>query len=213
MQKKYLDYAGLQAIFDKLFAREFKGMGLSHEDFTAELKAKYDALAAGSATAADLQALTSRVADLEILIDSNSDGAINKFNEIVAFLDGIEDTNTLDGIVSGISTQIAGKVDKEEGKGLSSNDYTKAEKDAVATIGNKVDKVAGKGLSTKDYTAADQAAVATIGNKVDKVEGKGLSTKDYTAADQAAVQTIGNKVNEADLVAITPTEITQMLTA
>ncbi len=206
MQKKYLDYAGLQAIFDKLFAREFKGMGLSHEDFTAELKAKYDALAAGSATAADLQALTSRVADLEILIDSNSDGAINKFNEIVAFLDGIEDTKTLDGIVSGISTQVSAA--------KSTADAAKAKAEANETaIEGKVDKVAGKVLSSNDYTNADKTAVGTIGNKVDKVAGKDLSSNDYTNAEKAAVATIGNKVNESDLVAITTAEITQMLTA
>lgn len=44
------------------------------------------------------------------------------------------------------------KVDKEPGKGLSSNDYTSEEKILVGTIINKVDKVQGKGLSTYDLT-------------------------------------------------------------
>lgn len=44
------------------------------------------------------------------------------------------------------------KVDKELGKGLSSNDYTSEEKTLVGTIINKVDKVQGKGLSTYDLT-------------------------------------------------------------
>lgn len=44
------------------------------------------------------------------------------------------------------------KVDKEPGKGLSSNDYTSEEKTLVGTIINKVDKVQGKGLSTYDLT-------------------------------------------------------------
>lgn len=46
------------------------------------------------------------------------------------------------------------KVDKEPGKGLSSNDYTSEEKTLVGTIINKVDKVQGKGLSTYDLTEA-----------------------------------------------------------
>lgn len=34
-----------------------------------------------------------------------------------------------------------------------------------ASLENKVDKVEGKGLSTEDYTTEEKAAVATIGNK------------------------------------------------
>ena len=66
-------------------------------------------------------------------------------------------------------------------------------KDVTARNGlaDKVDKVQGKGLSTNDYTDADAAIVAgvttALGNKVDKVEGKGLSTNDYTDADAAIV--------------------------
>lgn len=89
-----------------------------------------------------------------------------------------------------------GKVDKETGKGLSTNDYTNADKAAVATIEDKVDKEIGKGLSTNDYNDIDKVAVANIGNKVDKVFGKDLSTNDYTNADKAAVATIGNKVDK-----------------
>lgn len=58
-------------------------------------------------------------------------------------------------------------------------------------LGNKVDKVEGKGLSTNDYTDADAAIVAgvttALAGKVDKVTGKGLSTNDYTDGDAAIV--------------------------
>lgn len=57
---------------------------------------------------------------------------------------------------------ISGKVDKVSGKGLSTNDYTTAEKNAVATIGDKVDKVSGKGLSTNDYTTAEKNKLSGI---------------------------------------------------
>lgn len=47
----------------------------------------------------------------------------------------------------------------------------------------KVDKVSGKGLSTNDYTNADKSIVdgvtSALAGKVDKVTGKGLSTNDY----------------------------------
>lgn len=103
------------------------------------------------------------------------------------------------------------KVNKVNGKGLSTNDYTTAEKNKLASLENyddsevrsliagKVDKVSGKSLSTNDYTTAEKTKLASlsnyddtevrslISNKVDKVSGKGLSTNDYTTADKAAV--------------------------
>lgn len=90
---------------------------------------------------------------------------------------------------------IALKVDKVDGKQLSTNDYTTAEKQEVAKIANKVDKVSGKGLSTNDYTAEDKAAVGTIADKVDKVEGKQLSTEDYTTAEKTKLQGVADNAN------------------
>ncbi len=60
-----------------------------------------------------------------------------------------------------------------------------------AAITGKVDKIEGKGLSTEDFTTEFKAIlenlptitatdVANWNNKVDKVEGKGLSTNDFT---------------------------------
>lgn len=67
-----------------------------------------------------------------------------------------------------------------------SNYYTKTQADAL--LADKVDKVSGKGLSTNDYTNADKTIVsgvtANLNNKVDKVAGKGLSTNDYTTAEK-----------------------------
>lgn len=100
-------------------------------------------------------------------------------------------------------TALNGKVDKVEGKGLSTNDYTNEEKAEVAKVSGKVDKVSGKGLSTNDYTDSAKsfleetvpeqidridAKIAEVEanvysnfkNKVDKVAGKGLSTNDFT---------------------------------
>lgn len=59
----------------------------------------------------------------------------------------------------GIATALAGKVDVVAGKGLSTNDYTNADKSALA---NKVDKVAGKGLSENDYTTVEKTKLAGI---------------------------------------------------
>ena len=92
-----------------------------------------------------------------------------------------------------VAASLNAKVNIILGKGLSTNDYTNAEKNLVTTIpdkadktyvdtqlATKVDKVSGKGLSTNDYTNADKNLVATVPNKVDKEYGKRLSTNDYT---------------------------------
>ena len=91
--------------------------------------------AAGTALqAADLDTLNGKVAALEALIEADQDEAINKFNEIVAFLAGITDTNTLEGILNGINTNISAKYTKPSG-GIPATDLA----DAVQTSLGKAD--------------------------------------------------------------------------
>ena len=98
------------------------------------------------------------------------------------------------------------KVDKVTGKGLSTEDYTTAEKSKLAGIDltTKVDKVTGKGLSTEDYTTVEKAKLAGIDltTKVDKVTGKGLSTEDYTTAEKSKLAGIDAAALSFTLVTI-----------
>lgn len=66
---------------------------------------------------------------------------------------------------------------------------------STAAIALKVDKVDGKQLSTNDYTTAEKQEVAKIANKVDKVEGKQLSTEDYTTAEKTKLGGIADNAN------------------
>lgn len=68
-----------------------------------------------------------------------------------------------------------GAVPAEAGKGLSTNDYTTAEKQKLAGIEAGADK-------TPDLSG--YATKTELNNKVDKVSGKGLSTNDYTTAEK-----------------------------
>ena len=71
------------------------------------------------------------------------------------------------------------------------NNYTTIEKQIVATVKDKVDKVEGKGLSTNDLTDELLNELIKIQeNKVDKVEGKGLSTNDFTNEDKEKLDSI-----------------------
>ena len=107
MATKHLDYAGLAHVIEKLIKRQFQGKGLSTEDFTTALKNKLSALPTTFVSQSDVTALQTKVTALERLIESDSDGAINKFNEIVAFLANITDTDTLQGLLADIASQIS----------------------------------------------------------------------------------------------------------
>ncbi|MBQ8044104.1 MAG: hypothetical protein IJ272_08175 [Clostridia bacterium] len=66
-----------------------------------------------------------------------------------------------------ITNALNNKVNAEEGKELSSNDYTDEEKNKLANIdltaiNNKVDKEEGKGLSSNDYTDAEKDKLAGL---------------------------------------------------
>ena len=173
-------------------------------------------------------------------------------------LSNLSGVNTGDQDLSGlatttsVTTSLNLKVDKEAGKGLSTNDYTTVEQTKLAAITGtntgdqdlsglattsavttslnlKVDKEAGKGLSTNDYTTVEQTKVSNLSGvntgdqdlsglattssvttslnlKVDKEAGKGLSTNDYTTVEQTKLAGIatGAEVNvNADWNAVT----------
>lgn len=121
-----------------------EGKQLSTNDLTNELKQKLDSLQNyNDAELRDkLETLTN---NFNTLVNANPTQAIENFNEIIAFLENIEDDETLSGIIAGIETQIGSinsaidninttledKVDKVDGKGLSTNDFTDEYKDKL----------------------------------------------------------------------------------
>lgn len=129
-------------------------------------------------------------------------------------------------------TALDGKVDKVDGKGLSTNDYTTAEKTKLAGIedGANVITFSTPGpsgeIDVKDSSgntivtfktndeidtiveglhATDEALDDKIDGKVSKVSGKGLSTNDYTTAEKNKLASFGS----ADTYAL-KTDITGM---
>jgi hypothetical protein len=96
------------------------------------------------------------------------------------------------------------KVDKVAGKGLSTNDYTTAEKNKLEAI---------KGTNTGDQDLSGYATIAMVNaidvtssltsalaTKVDKVTGKGLSTNDYTTAEKTKLAAVsGTNTGDQDL--------------
>lgn len=102
----YATKAELNAKVDKV-----DGKQLSTEDFTTLLKQKLDNLHNYDDTEVQ-QAVSKLRTDLDTLVSGDTTTAIKTFNEIIAFLEGIADTESLDSIIASIEQQIAGKQDK-----------------------------------------------------------------------------------------------------
>jgi hypothetical protein len=101
-------------------------------------------------------------------------------------------------------TALATKVDKVQGKDLSTNDFTTAEKTKLAAITgtNTGDQdLSGLATTTALATKANTTDVTTaLANKVDKVQGKELSTNDYTTAEKTKLAAItGTNTGDQDL--------------
>ena len=108
--------------------------------------------AAGTALQpADLNTLNGKVAALESLVSesANPTAAIDKFNEIVAFLANITNTDTLEGILSGLNEAIAAKYTKPSG-GIPKGDLASA----VQTSLGKAD------TALQSYTETDPTVPA-----------------------------------------------------
>ena len=166
MATKYLDYAGLEHIIGKLKNREFNGQGLSVEDFTSELKSQLTALhnklkdfdPSGVASDTNLANLQNKVDGLVAIVNAegtaDGDKIINKLNEVFAFLSDVSSDDKLKAILES-------KVNKETGKGLSSNDYSDSEKAEVAKIAGLQNDVSKK-LNSADVVSITNDEIDTM---------------------------------------------------
>lgn len=209
------------------------GKALSDENFTAEEKQFLATLAAKDivkmitdeitrATEAEgtLSSSISRLSKdfTDFISDTaDADNVINRFHEIVAFLSGIAETDTLEGMFSEMSSSVSQSITtaisdfevkiklfisqnyqpKESGKGLSTNDYTTAEKEKLAglptgtqltqNLSSKVDKVGGKQLSTEDFTTVLKNKLEGLSNYND------AEVKKNIASLQSTINTLVNE--------------------
>lgn len=86
------------------------GKQLSTEDFTTALKQKLEGLSNYDDTAIN-ETVSALQQSLNTLLNGNPNDAINSFNEIISFLDGVKDSQDLSSIIASIEQQIAGKQD------------------------------------------------------------------------------------------------------
>lgn len=140
------------------------GMGLSTEDFTTALKTKLEGLNNYNDTAIS-NAVTKLRNDFDALVDGDTSTAIDNFNEIIAFLNGVQDNQDLSSIIASIEQQIAAKYTKPSG-GIPKSDLVQA----VQTSLGKADSALQSHqsiytLTFQSGTFASGSFTANSGNK------------------------------------------------
>ena len=117
------------------------GKGLSTEDFTTTFKEKLEGLENYDDTAIQ-EALQTLTNNFNTLVSGDPTAAIESFNEIIAFLANVEDTETLEGIIAALNTTISQKVAQTD---YDADKQTQLEKDAAQ------DTEIGKRVKISDY--------------------------------------------------------------
>jgi Cu/Ag efflux protein CusF len=190
MAKKYLDDNGLlyfwQKITNKFVAKE-TGKGLSSNDFTTEEKTKLSGIEAG----AEVNTIeTVKVNGSALTPDANRAVDIT----VAGTAANISYTNTTSGLTAddvqeAIDELADEKVDKVNGKGLSTEDYTTADKTKLAGIetGAQVNVIENIKVNNTLVPVGQKTASITVPTKTSDLTNdsgfiNGISSSDVTTA-------------------------------
>lgn len=188
--RKYLDNEGLAHLIGKLVNGTVKGKGLVAPSVITEIQEKLKSVA----TTDGLSQLTEKVTALESLLNSDKSDvktAIDTFNEIVAFLDGIDssETETLAPIVR----KVAGIEDGAQKNTVLSvagntGHVTLTKSDvALDNVDNTSD--ANKPVSTAQAAAISDAKAAGT--------AAAAALDEYKTSNDAALKAVSDKVDAA----------------
>lgn len=208
--------SGLSGKVDKV-----GGKGLSTNDFTTALKTKLEGLSNYDDTA-----LTTAVNNLttrfNTLLETDTTAAIESFNEIIAFLNGIADTETLEGIVAGIESQIStveGKIPTKVSQLTNDSGYVKntavATSSALGLIKSGGDITVASDGTVSVANNSHTHTIANITNLQTTLDGKASTAVATTkadglmsAADKAALDGLVNTGGEVNQNAFSNVKVT-----
>ena len=190
------NYATTSALNDKV--DKVTGKQLSTEDFTTALKTKLEGLSNYNDTEIT-NAVNQLETTLNTLLSGNTNDAINSFNEIIAFLDGVKDSQDLNSIIASIEQQIADKQDKindlatiRSGAALGATalqSYTEQYKGTITAI-----QANGTNVATSGTANIPAASTSVYG--VTKLSNSTSSTSTSLAATANAVKTAYDLANK-----------------
>lgn len=179
------------------------GKGLSTNDFTNTYKNKIDNTYTKTETDS---AIAGKIAE----VVAEAPESFDTLKEIADWIDTHADSaSAMNSAIQANAANIEKKVDKVEGKTLSSNDFTDVYKSKVddtyvkaevdSKLKDKVDKENGKGLSTNDFTDEYQARVhdayANTIENASEIEKLKSSKADKTALSETNQNVENNRAN------------------
>lgn len=147
--------------------------------------------------------LTTSKAELNTKIDDVEENLTTKIEKVV---DDLSTTNidlttkitkvetNLTTSKAELNTELNSKVDKVSGKGLSTNDYTTAEKNKLAGL-NNYDDTDVRGL-VKDETARATAAENSLSTSINNVKSSTVTSVNYDSTNKKITKTINGTVSD-----------------
>lgn len=170
----------------------------------------------------NVSTLTQSVSTLDTTVDelnTTVEGLETDVTELQGTVSDVEET------VGTLQTNLNNKVDKVQGKGLSTNDFTNEYKTKLdglnnyndtiikqditelqtdvgaleRTVGNHTESIETNTTEITTLKGNVQTLQTNLGNKVDKVTGKGLSTNDYTTTEKNKLAGIEANANNYTL--------------
>lgn len=200
--KKYVNYSGLQYLIEelkKIFVQQQSGKGLSTNDFTTILKDKLTGIESGAEvntvtsvnsklgdivlTSDDIDFLSSATGATATTIRAAIDDIINDTSDHEGRLNGLDSSKAN---VSYVDGKLDDKVDKEVGKGLSTNDYTDAAKTKVEGVeaGSQVNVIELIKKNGTNLTITNKAVDIDVPTKYSDL------TNDLTYRTEAEIKTL-----------------------
>ena len=144
--------------------------------------------------------------DIYAKVDTDGTAAVVRLDDVSVNLDAYSTTDEMN---EAIAAAIANKVDKVEGKGLSTEDFTTALKEKLVALSEGAEANYVKSVSD-EFTVSEEGKLAVkeiaqdkvtglpaaLAGKVDAVDGKGLSTNDYTDTEKEKLGGIEDGANK-----------------
>lgn len=167
---------------------EKEGYGLSQENFSPELKRKLEGLEEGGVIEPSGDYVISINEKTGVVTLDKDDIGLDKVDNVKQAT-----KEEFDEFKADTTSSLNNKVDKEVGKGLSSNDYTVEDKALVGSIPD-IQLTLNDNKELIDTKANDEEVNIALNNKVDKEDGKGLSTNDFTDEDKTNIAALDKEV-------------------
>lgn len=165
------------------------GKQLSTEDFTSALKAKLEGLSNYDDTELS-DALSTLRGDFDKLVSGDTTTAIKTFNEVIAFLDGIADSEDLNSIIASIEQQIANKANADSlAKVATSGSYTDLKNQPTIPSAVTESTVSGWGFTKNTGTYTKPSTGIPFSDFEEQVQGSIIKAEESVQSVSASVTT------------------------